>query len=102
MRVTSVCVSSSIPWYKNFEPSARLQAEPLSPCAEIDAINVKTKNDQIVVSAKSTFDLRKLLFLGSNKAGDDETIGQFGEGAKAAYVSMIKMGVHDPINVSGD
>ena len=34
---------------------------------EIDAINVKTKNDQIVVSAKSTFDLRKLLFLGSNK-----------------------------------
>ena len=69
---------------------------------EINSIDVKTKNDQIVVSAKSTFDLRKLLFLGSNKAGDDETIGQFGEGAKAAYVSMIKMGVHDPINISGD
>ena len=40
--------------------------------------------------------------MGSNKAGDDDTIGQFGEGAKAAYVSMIKMGVHDPINISGD
>ena len=50
---------------------------------EIDQIKIETKNDRIVVSAKSTFDLRKLLFLGSNKKGDDETIGEFGGGFKA-------------------
>ena len=39
---------------------------------DINSIDVKTTYDQIGVSAKSTFDLRKLLFLGSNKAGDDD------------------------------
>ena len=99
---SSVTLSWGVEWSPDYIARDIIQNFRDANHTEIDAINVKTKNDQIVVSAKSTFDLRKLLFLGSNKAGDDETIGQFGEGAKAAYVSMIKMGVHDPINVSGD
>jgi len=99
---SSVTLSWGVEWSPDYIARDIIQNFRDANHTEIDSINVKTKNDQIVVSAKSTFDLRKLLFLGSNKAGDDETIGQFGEGAKAAYVSMIKMGVHDPINISGD
>ena len=40
--------------------------------------------------------------MGSNKSGDDETIGEYGEGFKAACVSMIKLGINDPVSISGD
>ena len=99
---SSVTLSWGVEWSPDYIARDIIQNFRDANHTEIDSINVKTKNDQIVVSAKSTFDLRKLLFLGSNKAGDDEAIGQFGEGAKAAYVSMLKMNVHDPINISGD
>ena len=99
---SSVTLSWGVEWSPDYIARDIIQNFRDANHTEIDSIDVKTKNDQIIVKAKSTFDLRKLLFLGSNKAGDDLAIGQFGEGAKAAYVSMIKMGVHDPINISGD
>ena len=99
---SSVTLSWGVEWSPDYIARDIIQNFRDANHNEINSINVKTNNDQIVVSAESTFDLRKLLFLGSNKAGDDEAIGQFGEGAKAAYVSMIKMGVYDPINISGD
>ena len=69
---------------------------------EIDKIDIKVHDDQILVSAKNSFDIRKLFYMGSNKSGDDETIGEYGEGFKAACVSMIKLGINDPISISGD
>ena len=77
---SSVTLSWGIEWSSDYIARDIIQNFRDSNRSEINSINVKTKNDQIVVSAKSTFDLRKLLFLGSNKAGDDENIGKFGEG----------------------
>lgn len=68
----------------------------------IDKINIKVEDDRIIVSAKNSFDIRKLFYVGSNKAGDDSSIGEYGEGFKAACVSMIKLGINDPISISGD
>ena len=45
---------------------------------------------KLLVEGKNCFDLRKLFFVGSNKAGDDTTVGEYGEGFKAAVVSMLK------------
>ena len=70
--------------------------------SEIESIKVETKNDRILVRAKNTFDLRKLLFLGSNKSGNDEMVGEFGEGYKASEVSLRKKGVSETISISGD
>ena len=99
---SSVTLSWGIEWSCDYIARDIIQNFRDSNRSEINSINVKTKNDQIVVSAKSTFDLRKLLFLGSNKGSDDDAIGKFGEGFKGAVVSMIKMGITDPINISGD
>ena len=69
---------------------------------EIDKIKINIEDDKIIVSAKNSFDVRKLFYVGSNKAGDDETIGEYGEGFKAACVSMIKLGINEPISISGE
>ena len=69
---------------------------------EIDKISIEVLDDRILVSAKNSFDVRKLFYVGSNKAGDDSTIGEYGEGFKAACVSMIKLGINDPISISGE
>lgn len=98
---SSVTTSWGVAWNADYIARDVLQNFRDANKTEIDQIKIETKNDRIVVSAKSTFDLRKLLFLGSNKKGDDETIGEFGEGFKAAQVSMIKMGINETISTSG-
>ena len=98
---SSVTTSWGVAWNADYVARDVLQNFRDANRTEIDQIKIETKNDRIVVSAKSTFDLRKLLFLGSNKRGDDEAIGEFGEGFKAAQVSMIKMGINETISTSG-
>ena len=73
--------------------------------ANLDNINdveIKINKDLVCVKATNEFDLRELFFVGSNKKDDPNTIGQYGEGFKAAIVSMIKMGIDCPISISGD
>ncbi len=68
----------------------------------INSINIKIENDLISVKAPREFDLRELYFLGSQKTNDTNTVGQYGEGFKAATVSLIKLG-HDYVtSVSGN
>ena len=70
----------------------------------IDNVKISTKNDQIVVSSpKTKFALRKLFFLGSTKAQKEESdfIGMHGEGFKMCIVSLARMSIYDPINISG-
>ena len=62
---SSVTLSWGVEWSPDYIARDIIQNFRDANHTEINAINVKTKNDQIVVSAKSTFDLRKLLFLGS-------------------------------------
>ena len=70
----------------------------------IDNIKTSTKNDQIVVSSPNTkFALKKLFFLGSTKSQKEESdfIGMHGEGFKMCIVSLARMSIYDPINISG-
>tara|TARA_B110000858_G_C17801527_1_gene475582 strand:- start:1238 stop:2896 length:1659 start_codon:yes stop_codon:yes gene_type:complete len=68
----------------------------------INEVEIKINKDLVCVKAVNEFDLRELFFVGSNKKDDPNTIGQYGEGFKAAIVSMIKMGIDCPISISGD
>lgn len=69
---------------------------------DVGAINIKIINDLISVTAPKEFDLRELYFLGSQKTNDPTTVGAYGEGFKAATVSLIKLG-HDYVtSVSGN
>ena len=67
----------------------------------VNAIDINIKNDLISITAPKEFDLRELYFLGSQKAGDDSTVGSFGEGFKAATVSLIKLGHEYVTSTSG-
>ena len=99
---SSVTTSWGVAWNADYIARDVIQNFRDANKTEIESIKIETKNDQIVVSAKNTFDLRKLLFLGSNKSGDDTMVGQFGEGFKAAQISMIKLGINETISTSGD
>ena len=69
---------------------------------DVGAIDIQIINDLISVTAPKEFDLRELYFLGSQKTNDPSTAGQYGEGFKAATVSLIKLG-HDYVtSVSGN
>ena len=86
---SSVTTSWGVSWNSDYIARDILQNFRDANKDKIDTIKVETKNDKIIVNAKSCFDLRKLFFVGSNKAGDDEAIGEYGEGFKAAIVSLL-------------
>ena len=68
----------------------------------IDNVKVTTDHDQVVVHSPNTkFSLKKLFFLGSNKTGESREIGKHGEGFKLSIVSLARISVFDPINISG-
>ena len=68
----------------------------------VNAIKIGVKNDLVSVVAPNEFDLRELYFLGSQKAGDNSTVGEYGEGFKAAVVSLIKLGHDYVVSTSGN
>ena len=99
---SSVTTSWGVNWDANFIARDILQNFRDANLTEIETVNVNTKNDRILVEGKNCFDLRKLFFVGSNKAGDDMTVGEYGEGFKAAVVSMLKRGIQAPVSISND
>ena len=99
---SSVTTSWGVNWDANFIARDILQNFRDANLTEIDKVTVNTKNDRILVEGKNCFDLRKLFFVGSNKAGDDMTVGEYGEGFKAAVVSMLKRGIQAPVSISND
>ena len=99
---SSVTTSWGVNWDADFIARDILQNFRDSNLSEIEKVVVNTKNDRILVEGNNCFDLRKLFFVGSNKAGDETTVGEYGEGFKAAVVSMLKRGIQAPVSVSGD
>lgn len=99
---SSVTTSWGVNWSHDYIARDILQNFRDANLTEIDKISIEVLDDRILVSAKNSFDVRKLFYVGSNKAGDDSTIGEYGEGFKAACVSMIKLGINDPISISGE
>ena len=68
----------------------------------IDNVKITTDHDQVVVHSPNTkFSLKKLFFLGSSKTGEQGYVGKHGEGFKLSIVSLARISVFDPINISG-
>ena len=99
---SSVTTSWGVNWDSDYIARDILQNFRDANLNEIEKVKVDTKGDRILVTGNNCFDLRKLFFVGSNKAGDDTTVGEYGEGFKAAVVSMLKRGVTAPVSVSND
>ncbi len=99
---SSVTTSWGVNWDADFIARDILQNFRDANLNEIEKVVVNTKNDKILVEGNNCFDIRKLFFVGSNKQGDETTVGEYGEGFKAAVVSMLKRGVQAPVSVSGN
>lgn len=56
----------------------------------VEDISISIEGTTVEISAPKTFDYRELIYLGSNKKGDDSTIGQYGEGWKAGVLNALR------------
>lgn len=97
---SSVTTAWGVNWSEDYIARDILQNFHDANKENINSIEVTVKKDLVCVKGKSLFNLQRLFYVGSEKGEDD--IGQYGEGFKAAIVSLIKRGVSLPISVSGD
>lgn len=107
-KVSNITTSWSATGWTPFQIARDIGANFYDSCVEnklpIDNVKVSTKNDQVVMhSPKTKFSLKKLFFLGSRKSEleNDSIVGCHGEGFKMAVVSLARLSVYDPINISG-
>ena len=69
---------------------------------DINQIKISTDDDQIKVYAPNEYCLEKLYYIGSSKTEQDNMIGAHGEGVKKCLSDMARMGITNPIMISGD
>ena len=69
---------------------------------DIDQIKISTDDDLIKVYAPNEYCLEKLYYIGSSKTEQDNMIGAHGEGVKKCLSDMARMGITNPIMISGD
>ena len=98
--ISSVTTSWGVNWTEDYIARDILQNFRDANKENINGIEVTTKKDFVSVKGKGFFNLKRLFYVGSEKGEGD--IGQYGEGFKAAMVSMIKKGVSMPISISGN
>ena len=67
----------------------------------ISDVKITVSGDQITVFGPVVYNLQKLFYVGSDKADKEFLVGQNGEGQKKAFSDMARLGVFDPINLSG-
>lgn len=65
----------------------------------LEEVVVKTHGADLAVTAPTPFNLERLFYLGSEK--EDEDVGQYGEGFKAAATCLLRDHTVTPIAVSG-
>ena len=97
---SSVTTAWGVNWSEDYIARDILQNFHDANKENINSIEVTVKKDLVCVKGKSLFNLQRLFYVGSEKGEDD--IGQYGEGFKAAIVSLIKKGVSLPISISGE
>ena len=97
---SSVTTAWGVNWSEDYIARDILQNFRDANKEDINSIKVNVKKDDVTVHGEALFNLRRLFYVGSEKGEGD--IGQYGEGFKAAMVSMIKKGVTHPISISGD
>ena len=86
--ISSVTTSWGVNWTEDYIARDILQNFRDANKENINGIEVTTKKDFVSVKGKGFFNLKRLFYVGSEKGEGD--IGQYGEGFKAAMVSMIK------------
>ena len=70
---------------------------------EIDKIEISIVKDTIKIYAPNEFNLEKLYYLGSTKSESDvQQIGAHGEGGKKVFSDLARLGVYNPVLISGD
>jgi hypothetical protein len=57
---------------------------------DVDKIKILCLSNEVKVSAAAAFDYKELLYLGSDKGNDPNTIGQYGEGFKASLLNAMR------------
>ena len=97
---SSVTTAWGVNWGEDYIARDILQNFRDANKEDINGIEVDVKKDLVCVKGNGLFNLRRLFYVGSEKGEGD--IGQYGEGFKAAMVSMLKKGVNYPISISGD
>ena len=98
--ISSVTTAWGVNWGEDYIARDILQNFRDANKDDINGIEVNIKNDLVCIKGKGLFNLRRLFYVGSEKGEGD--IGQYGEGFKAAMVSMLKKGVNFPVSISGD
>jgi len=69
----------------------------------IDKIKIKTEDDQIKVHAPNEYSLERLYYIGSTKSEKSyRQIGAHGEGIKKCFSDLARIGIFNPILLSGD
>jgi hypothetical protein len=56
----------------------------------VDEINILCSPTEVIISAPAAFDYKELLYMGSDKGQDPNTIGQYGEGFKASLLNAMR------------
>ena len=69
----------------------------------ITDIKISTNNDTVRIYAPNEFNLEKLYYIGSTKSESEvQFCGSHGEGGKKVFSDLARMGVFNPILISGD
>jgi len=69
----------------------------------ISDIKISTDNDTVKIHAPNEFNLEKLYYIGSTKPeAESQMIGAHGEGGKKVFSDLARMGVFNPVLLSGD
>ncbi len=68
--------------------------------SDVDKIKIENSGMAMTISAPSSFNIKRLFYLGSEKGNDD--VGKYGEGFKAACVCLLRDFKVNPIAVSED
>ena len=68
---------------------------------DISDIKIIVDGDQIRVFAPTIYNLEKLYYVGSEKSNNPQLCGENGEGIKKAWADLARLGIFNPISLSG-
>ena len=96
---SSVTTSWGVAWSNEYIARDLMQNFYDANRDSINKIKVNVLDGDVIVSAPEKFNLSRLFYLGSEKG--DESVGQYGEGFKAAAVCLLRDHNVTPVVISG-
>lgn len=96
---SSITTSWGVNWDAEFIARDLMQNFYDANRQRLDEVQVKVVGSDVVVTAPNEFNLSRLFYLGSEK--DEDAIGEYGEGFKAAAVCLLRDHAVAPVVISG-